>query len=226
VKLKKPLPKPAVIGAIVGAGLLVAVLGWLLVVSPQNTKATALQAETADVQQKITEQLAAVAAAKNLNAAPKIRVADVYKLAKAIPSAADMPNLLLELSRVAEESGVELTSIAPGQPKVESGGGSSIPISLSVNGDFFTLTDLLYRLRNLVSVQDGALLASGRLFSVDNVALTPAGGDALSASISMHTYVYGAPPAAAVPVTPAPAGTDTTTTTEAPTGGATATGAP
>jgi hypothetical protein len=229
VKLKKPLPKAAVLGGIVGAGLLLAAVGWFGLVSPQNKKASDLRTQTASVQQQITDQLAQVAAAKNVTAAPKIRVADVYKLAKAMPSETDMANIVLELNRVAGEAGVALQSIAPMAPDPT----GKILITLNVDGDFFTVTDLLYRLRNLVSVRHGALEATGRLFAVDTLSLTP-GGSKLTATISLHTYRYvaAAPTSTApatTPVTPATTDTTTTTTTPAPTpdtGAPSAAGAP
>ena len=217
MKIPRPLPKGAVIGGIVAAGLLVLVLGWLVLVGPQNHKAASLAKQTTDVEKQITDQLAQIAAAKNVTAAPQIRVADVYKLAKAMPSTTDMPDVLIQLDQVAKDSGVQLQNISPSQPALDPGTGQqAVQVTLNVNGDFYTVTDLLYRLRNFVYVRHGALEASGRLFSIDNVSFSPLDGHKLSASIGVHTYVYGAS-AAAVPAaaatTPTDTSTDTTSTT-------------
>ena len=225
MKIRRPLPKGAVIGGIVAAGLLVLVLGWLLLVGPQNHKASSLTKQTADVEKQITDQLAQIAAAKNVTAAPQIRVADVYKLAKAMPSATDMPNILIQLDQVAKDSGVQLQNISPSQPALDPGTGQqAVQVTLNVNGDFYTVTDLLYRLRNFVYVRHGALEASGRLFSIDNVSFSPLEGRKLSASISVHTYVYGAAPAA--PAAAAPPATDTSTDTTSTTTDTTSSDAP
>jgi Tfp pilus assembly protein PilO len=212
MKLKRPLPKGAVIGGIVGAGLLVLLIGWFGVVRPQSHKAASLAKQTAAVQQEIATNLAQIAAEKTaaaVPAAPQIRVADVYKLAKAMPSNVDMPDILLELDQVAKDAGVQLQTISPGAPDPT----GKIALALTVEGDFFTVTDLLYRLRNFVSVRDGALEASGRLFDVDNLSISPSGGSKVSAAISLHTYQYvpAAPVAPVAPVTP-PASTDTSST--------------
>jgi Tfp pilus assembly protein PilO len=212
MKLKRPLPKGAVIGGIVGAGLLVLLIGWFGVVRPQSHKAASLAKQTAAVQQEIATNLAQIAAEKTaaaVPAAPQIRVADVYKLAKAMPSNVDMPDILLELDQVAKDAGVQLQTISPGAPDPT----GKIALAITVEGDFFTVTDLLYRLRNFVSVRDGALEASGRLFDVDNLSISPSGGSKVSAAISLHTYQYvpAAPVAPVAPVTP-PASTDTSST--------------
>ena len=233
MNLKRPLPKGAVIGGIVGTGLLVLLIGWFGLVRPQSHKAASLAKQTAAVQQEIATNLAQIAAEKTaaaVPAAPQIRVADVYKLAKAMPSNVDMPDILLELDQVAKDSGVQLQSISPSPPTPD----GKIDLNLSVEGDFFTVTDLLYRLRNFVSVRDGALEASGRLFDVDNLSLSPSGGSKLSASISLHTYQY-VPAAPVAPVAPvstdtSSTSTDTTTTTtpssDTPPSGPSAAGAP
>lgn len=229
MKIPRPLPKAAVIGGIVAAGLLVLAVGWLVVISPQNGKAAALAKQTAAIETQITDQLAQVAAAKNVTAAPKIRVADVYKLAKAMPSNVDMPDILLEIDQVARDAGVQLQSISPSPPT----GDGKINLSLTVQGDFFTVTDLLYRLRNFVSVRNGALEASGRLFDVDNVSLAPSGGRKVTASITLHTYQYTNAPAAAAAAPTATTSTDTsststgtTTAPATPASGPSAAGAP
>lgn len=232
MKLPRPLPKGAVIGGIVGAGLAVLLLGWFGLVQPQSHKAASLVKQTAAVQQEIASNLAQIAAQKNVSAvpaAPKIRVADVYKLAKAMPSNVDMPDILLEIDQVARDAGVQLQSISPSPPT----GDGKINLSLTVQGDFFTVTDLLYRLRNFVSVRNGALEASGRLFDVDNVSLAPSGGRKVTASITLHTYQYTNAPAAAAAAPTATTSTDTsststgtTTAPATPASGPSAAGAP
>jgi len=227
VKTKKPLPKWAPLAGIVVLGLIVALGGWKFVVSPQKKKAADLVVQTADVQQKIQTQLAAVAAAKTAAATPTqtIRVADVYKLVKAMPNSDDIPDLLIELSQVTKDSGVEVQTLSPSAsaPGTSSG---TVPITLTVSGDFYSVSDLLYRLRNLVYVRDGALEASGRLFSIDSVNLAPAGSK-VTASINLHafTYVPAAPVTPAAPVVTPPS-TDSTETTPSDSSGPSATGAP
>ena len=213
MKLKRPLPKGAVLGGIVAAGLLVLAIGYFGVIGPQNKKAASLEKQTADTEQQISSNLAAIAAQKTTSAvaAPRIRVADVYKLAKAMPSTLDMRDILLELDQDAKDAGVALQNISPGAP----GADGTINLAMTVDGDFFTVTDLIYRLRNLVSVRNGALEASGRLFSIDSLSLGPSGKNGITAAISLHTYEYV--PAAAAPATtpaaPATTSTDTTATT-------------
>jgi Tfp pilus assembly protein PilO len=211
VNLKRPLPKGAVLGGIAGAGLLVMLIGWFGLVRPQSHKAASLVAQTATVQQEIASNLAQIAAQKTASAAPAaptIRVADVYKLAKAMPSDVDMPDILLELDQVTKAAGVSLQTISPAPPDPT----GKIALSINVDGDFFTVTDLLYRLRNLVSVRNGALEATGRLFDVDNFSISPSSGSKVSALISLHTYQY-IPAAPVAPVAPvAPASTDTSST--------------
>ena len=232
MKLKRPFPQGVVVGGIVGAGLFVLLIGWFVVVRPQSHKASSLAAQTASVQSQITSNLAAIAAQKNATAvvAPKIRVADVYKLAKAMPSAVDMPDILLELSQVANDAGVDLQNISPNPPASD----GTIGLGMSVSGDFFTVTDLLYRLRNLVTVRNGALEATGRLFSVDTISFSPSGAGKIDATIALHTYTYNGSAAVATPA-PAPVATSTdttstdttaTTTTDTPSSGPSATGAP
>jgi type IV pilus assembly protein PilO len=211
MKMKKPMPKGAVPALIVVGGLLALFAGWKVVVSPVKKHIAAIVAETQSTQQQIADRIAQSHTATTATAAPQIHVADIYRIAKAMPSITDMPDILLELDQTALAAGVSLQSISPGTPAVGTAGYSTIPLSLNASGDFYQITDLLYRLRNLVAVRNGALDASGRLFSVDSVSLSPTGARQLNASVNLETYVYGA--VSATGATQAPATTSTTTTT-------------
>ncbi len=223
------------IGIIVGAVLVVGLAGWFLLVRPQGAKLNDLKRQTADVQQKIDAYNQQVAAAR---AAPKIEVADVYRLAKAMPDKTDMPDLLLELSQLARDTGIRFDSISP-QPSAAVGSYQVLPISVTFNGNFYNLADFLYRLRSLVSVHAGRLDATGRLFSVDTLTFneSPLKFPQIQASLVIDAFVYGgaAPAAIPTPTTTTTATTTTTTSTSATTtttptstapSGASATGAP
>ena len=226
MKARKPLPPAALIGVVVGAILVVALAGWFLLIRPQGAKVTDLKRQATDVEQRIQAYHQQVAAARS---APKIEVADVYRLAKAMPSKTDMPDLVLELSQLARDTGIRFDSISP-QAALAVGSYQVLPITVTFNGNFYNLSDFLYRLRSLVTVHGGRLDATGRLFSVDTLTFneSPLKFPQIQATLVIDAFVYGAgaPVPTAVPTPTTTSTTTATTTTESAPSGASATGAP
>ncbi len=103
-----------------------------------------------------------------------------------------------------------------------------MPITLAFNGNFYELSDFLFRLRTLVGVRAGELRAAGRLFSVESISFAeaPKGFPELAATLSVVAYVYGndvpasagAPPAATTPAADPNAATPAPAPAAAPTG--------
>ena len=115
-----------------------------------------------------------------------------------------------------------------------------MPISVTFDGTFYDLADLLYRLRSLVEVHAGTLDATGRLFSVDSLSFAQSPQQSfphIEATLVIDAYVYGVssapasvapPPATTTETTTTTSTTDTTATTSTTTPGtcASAAGAP
>ena len=204
------------------SGVLVLALGWLVLLGPKQKQVGDLKQQTAAVRQQIADDLSRAATARSATGAPTIKTADIYKLETAMPSITDMPDLLLELDQTAQAAGVKLQSIQPSAPAEGASGYSTVHITVSADGNFYTLTDLLYRLRTLVYVRSGSLEANGRIFSIDTVNLSPTSGTQMLATITLDTYVYGAPlisgGTALTATSTTPAATGTTTTSSASSG--------
>lgn len=217
----KKVPKRFV-PAVVGGGLLLfALVGFLAVVRPQQSKASSLAKEIESVRFQIKQN--------KLLARPKttlvaVRVADVFRLSKAMPDEVDMPGILLELNRVAGQSGITFESIIP-QGQVATSSYRMVPVQVVFSGNYYELSDLLFRLRNLVEVHDGELAAAGRLFTVDSLHFVE--GEQfpkLEATMTVNAFVYGGGVTTGTegttqtPTTPAGSDTSTpTTTTTTPT---------
>lgn len=225
----RAIPRPALVALILAAEVILLAAGWFLVVAPQRAHARSIANAAALTKAQIAEARTFVPSSGNAASLPKqpaIRTSLLYRLAKAMPSTEDQPDLLLQIDQVARAAGVTLLSIAPAQPTAGDGF-TVVPISLTASGDFYGLTDMLYRLRALVAVRHGGLNASGRLFAVQSVTLTPSGtGKQLSADVSVNAYVYGttlASVASGVTTTATTStgstGTTTTTTTATTTSG-------
>lgn len=207
--MRRPPNPVAVIGIVVGL-LVYALAGYFLLISPQRGKAADLKKETAATEEQIQQYRTLAAQAR---ATPPIRVAELFRLTKAMPDEVDMAGVLLELSRVARETGIEFDSITPQGPAAQTGY-TSIPITLEFDGNYYELSDFLFRLRSLVRVQSGRLDAQGRLFVVESISFneSPKTFPRIKASLTVRAFVYGdatttgtAPPAAAAP--PAPGST-------------------
>src|SRR5262249_56934249 len=102
---------------------------------PQSGKVSSLKRQSQDVQEKIDAYHQQVAAARS---APKIEVADVYRLAKAMPTKTDMPDVVLELSQLARDTGISFDSISP-QAIAAVRAYSLLPISLTFNPHSYNL---------------------------------------------------------------------------------------
>lgn len=201
--MKKQIPIWPVIGIVI---LIVAAVAYMVVIRPKSAEAGRLDEQIAEMQMKVT---AAQIAARPQHQVSTIKVADVFEVSKAMPDTDDMPGIILDLNSVAEATGIRFVSIQPSAPTPKTGY-SAIEISLSFEGNYFDLTDFLFRLRNLVTVRDGRLASSGRLFTLDTLSMKEgkAGFPSISAGLTVSAYVYGAPDSTAAPVPPP--------TTEAP----------
>lgn len=207
---KRKLSPPAAMAVVVSVALVVLVAGLFALVLPQRDKASSLAKEIASTK----DEIATARALSEQKPAQPIRVANLFKLVKAMPDQVDMTGIILQLQQTATDAGIEFDSIQPVTPQP----GASftvVPINLSFNGNYYSLTDFLFRLRNLVAVRGGALSATGRLFSVGTLDFGPGavGFPSVSARLTVDAFVYGT---SAVP-SAAPAATSTETTPTLPT---------
>jgi hypothetical protein len=212
------------LGVVVGLVILVyAAAGYFMVVSPKKGDAIRLDEEIAATQLELTQALAATAAQEDTQ---PIAVADIFRLSTAMPSTPDMSGIVIELERIAAETGIRFKSITP-QSGTPVDAYQVVPIDVAFDGTFYALSDFLFRLRTLVTVRRGELHAAGRLYSVASVDFSESdkGFPLLGANLKLNAYVYGSdtapsavPPAAEVPPpattegseVPPPAGTEAT----------------
>lgn len=187
--MKRKLNSRALYAIVVAGLVLYAAAFWFLLAAPKRAQASDLKAEAAELQMTVANARRAATAPPD---SEPIAVADVFRLAKAMPSAPDMAGIQLELARIADETGIEFQSITPQSSTVE-GDYQVVPISLVFDGNFYELSDLLFRLRTLVGVRQGRLDATGRLFAVQtlNFAESPDGFPEITASLTLNAYVYG-----------------------------------
>ena len=199
--MKRRFPQSAVIALIAFGFLLAAAGGYFLVLGPQRSKASDLNKQIVDTNSAIDAARALTLEAKK---GAQIRVADLYRLTKAMPDQTDMAGIILELNQVAQDSGITFEQISPSTSATPISGYLAIPITVEFQGNFYDLADFLYRLRNLVDVRHGTLDATGRLFAIDEVdfaeAPPPPGFPQIRAHLVIDAFVYGTGTAPTVPV--------------------------
>jgi type IV pilus assembly protein PilO len=200
---KQRIPKPAAIALIAVALLVVGALGYFVVISPKRSASSDLAAQIEATETEIQNRRLAVSSAPK---AEPIRAADLFRVTKAMPGKPDMPGVLLELNRIARDTGIRFDSITPGD-SADAGGYMRQPIDVIFDGSFYELSDFLYRVRTLVSVHNGRLRATGRLFTVRTLSFVESehGFPQIRATLGVDAYVYGTAAAATPPAAPAPA---------------------
>jgi Tfp pilus assembly protein PilO len=188
--MKAALSNPkAVAGLAVALAGLMIVGGWFLLVSPQRDEATELDQQITAVEKQVVQRKAELA---NPKRQVRVRQSDVYRLRRAMPDAADVPGVMLELNRLAEKTKVEFQSIAP-QGEVQLNGFSVSPVELVLSGRFVNVSRFLRELRTLVTVKNSKLDARGRVYSVDSVQFIESqdGFPDVEATLRVNAFKHG-----------------------------------
>lgn len=190
---------------LLAAALAVVVAGLFFgLVKPKRDQAARLSEEIVLLESRLAVESASSRTARE--PVVRIRVADLFRLAKAMPDKEDMSGIILELDAVATSAGIEFRSIQPQSP-VALPTFQALPINLTFEGNYYDLTDFLFRLRNLVTVEAGRLEAEGRLYALDALDLHEAqeGFPTIEAALTISAFRFGAP-AVQTAVSPAEAG--------------------
>jgi len=186
--------RPAVLAVI--AGVVLALLWWKFAWEPQGAE---LSSARRDQQQESANLYTAgqkLGHLKHLAAiAPKLSALD-QKLAAAAPPADELNTAIEALNTAADSAGVTLKSLSPGQLG-SAAGLAPIPVSLAVSGDYLSIQQFLDELKT-----------ASRLFVVDGLTESAAGGAsgslAISATVTGH-LLSGLAPSPVLPGVTGPA---------------------
>jgi type IV pilus assembly protein PilO len=206
--VKKPSQSAQIALVVVGL-VAAAAAAYLFAIGPKRTSADQVAQQVQATQTQIDSLRARAAQAPQVQPSAAVNEAELFRLVKAMPDGTDMADVLLELNRLATDTGIVFDSITPGPP-VAGDGYSTLPIQLTFMGNFYELSDFLFRVRSLVAVHDGELTARGRLYNVESIAFAQ-GEDSfpqLTATLTVDAYVFGGAAPATTPATTA-APTDT-----------------
>ena len=97
--------------------------------------------------QQLSAQVAQLEQARRDAAAVKRRL---DSLEEQVPTTVQLPQLIRQIRKVADKAAVDFIQIAPGNPApATSGSFSTIPTQISATGNYFAVTEFLYRLETL-----------------------------------------------------------------------------
>lgn len=178
---------------------------FLLVYQPKSDEVVELEEQAATLQAQQAQLASQISRLKQIRReAPDIE-AQLAAAEAVIPRSAALPVFVRQMQQAADDSGVTLLSLSPGQPAAvtEAAGLATISVSASVTGGYYQLVDFLRRL------EDPSITARGFLWSSAGVAAADYPTLSLSLSGQMFAYLPGAP--AAPPPAPEPNPSDTAT---------------
>jgi Tfp pilus assembly protein PilN len=191
------------------AVLIVLLIGWFALVSPQRSKANTLDSQISTVDTQLADAQRLLAAPNKAQTANALRAAT-----RALPDTPQTSAILKQLSAMVVASRTELQSIGPGAIAA-TGGAEPYPLTLSLTGRYFALQKFVRLLQQSADAKNGKITGKGRLYSIDGISFGGAGaapGQAsgtLTAAVNLNAYVYGPPVAAPTTTTTT---SDTTTT--------------
>jgi len=163
--------------AAAGAGILALLVVFFLVLPKMRAVTEAEQdlEDTQAQQQTLSTQLNALEQARD--EAPE-NEATIREVDGKVPPTADLPGVILFLRNAAAVSGVQVVSLTPATPvPAETASFSSISVSASGEGSYFSLVKYLHEIETLP-----------RAATVESVTLSPTEGSSLSFAATLTLY--------------------------------------
>ena len=111
-----------------------------------------------------------------------------------MPARAEIPSLIIQIEYLADQAGIDMIQITPGQPAGAEGiAYQTMTFSITFTGTFYDVIDFMDRAESMVG-------GPGRLLTVKNLSLSPlltAGASTTRSpdlSVSMTLYAFVLPP--------------------------------
>lgn len=209
---------------VIALALLAAV--WLLLVSPERTKASKLSSEVSAASAKLASAQGDAASARASQRRYSAAYSSVVSLGKAVPASEEVPSLMYQIAQATNEKHVQFNSITTGgaggsgssassasstvAAAAASAGFTQMPFTFVFGGSFNDLYHLFRQLNAAtVRTSSGGLQVSGRLLTLQAVKLEPVGTEGssgLTGTITATAYVLPASQgltAGATPTSPA-----------------------
>jgi Tfp pilus assembly protein PilO len=192
--------------------VVIAVLGvaWMMVVSPERSKAGQLDTQVAAAQAQLASAESQVSSARAAQSQYATAYASLVSLGKAVPPTQEVPSLIEELAHASDQKQVDFSSItssgatgsgASSAAAATTAGLSQLPFTFVFEGSYFDLEHLFNQLAHFATLNDaGDLQVNGRLLTIQSVRLAPASTTAesgkpsneLTGSITATAYVQPA----------------------------------
>jgi Tfp pilus assembly protein PilO len=195
---------------------------WLLVVSPERSKASKLNSEVSAASAQLASAQGDAASAHAAQQRYSAAYSSVVSLGKAVPASEEVPSLMYQIAQATNEKHVQFNSITTGggvgassapstvAVAAASAGFTQMPFTFVFGGSFNDLYHLFRQLNTAtVRTSSGGLQVSGRLLTLQAVKLEPAGTEGssqLTGTITATAYVLPASQgltAGATPTSPA-----------------------
>jgi type IV pilus assembly PilO-like protein len=172
------------VAILAGTFVLLAAGMWITLVLPKQSKANSLETTIATAKTQLTQL------SVKQTAVQKQAVSQSLLLTRALPNEVGMPQIVLQLSRIATEEHVSLDSITPSAPATYSGY-QSVPMTITLTGHSLDIQSFLAQLRNQVKLSGDTVAATGRLYDVLGVTLqaTSPAPD-VSATLTVDAFNY------------------------------------
>jgi Tfp pilus assembly protein PilO len=106
--------------------ILIIVVYWFLILGPKRQDATTADAAVTKQEQRRDAAQSAASQAASAKGAFASDYTEVVRLGKAIPSAVDMPGLLVQLDKASDGTGIRFTKLTTGE-RVDAGGTPATP---------------------------------------------------------------------------------------------------
>jgi hypothetical protein len=189
----------AVVGAIIVVGAV-----WLVLVSPERSKVSSLDSQLSTERSSLASAYSSLAIARaTADGYPK-DVAAISQVMRAVPPDPQEAPLVTLITKLAGTS-VDVREFSLGGAAASSAGPVALGITFTFTSTYGALQNFISKLDNLTKTDGTNVAASGRLFTVNSVSLTPLAPNKTTATVTVTAYAQNptAPTTAtaAIPVT-------------------------
>ncbi len=177
----KLAPRDQILLAVIVAVLLVLGFG-ILGLRPQLSRVADLRAQQREEQKKRQNSKATLERLREAKKEAAETESRLIESRKSLPEDPQLASLIVEIQDTANQAGVDLVSIKPGEMTRQTNL-TNIPIQMHIAGSFFDLVDFLYRLKDLK-----------REIRIDAMTIIGSTWPELSVDLEGSTFTLASPP--------------------------------